>query len=145
MTGALRTLTGRGRGPATAALLLALAPGALQAEATGEDPIEVPSDLTVEFHDFVYDTVGNALTYRFRFVAPQIGDDTLDFMAVNADMEFLCNDFVLHLLPEIGPPPDRIVIVLMQEPVEFGVAAPGVVQFFESFSTADNLCILEVF
>ncbi len=107
--------------------------------------IDVPSGLAVAFHDIVRDTLGDGLTYRFRFLAPDIGGDETDFIAVSSDMEYLCNAFALARVADIGPQPNRIVISLMQEVVDFGVSSPNVVQFFESYSVENDLCIWEVF
>jgi hypothetical protein len=38
-----------------------------------------------------------------------------------------------------------VVISLMQSPVDFGVMTPDVVQFFESFTIENDLCIWEAF
>jgi hypothetical protein len=98
----------------------------------------------VTFHDVFQDVAGDGLTYRFRFVVPQIGAG-LGFMDVAGDMQELCSGFALDRVPQPGPKPRRIVISLMSEPTEFGVANPDVTQFFESYSVENGLCIWEVF
>ncbi|MDA7425883.1 DUF6497 family protein [Thalassococcus lentus] len=129
----------RGRG-CILSILMALVGSAALAE-----KMDVPSGLDVQFHDMIHNEMGDGLTYRFRFVAPDIGKPGHDFMSVNTDMEFLCTEYALPRVSNIGPQPSRIVVTFMQEPVEFGVANPEVVQFFESYSIENDLCIWEVF
>ncbi len=133
-------------------LALALLAAPVQAKAQSDaqapartDEIAVPSGLAVAFHDVIRDVLGDGLTYRFRFVAPGIGAEGAGFMDVAPDMEHLCNAFALPRVPHPGPQPNRIVITLMSEPVEFGAASPETTQFFESYSLSDGLCIWEVF
>lgn len=37
------------------------------------------------------------------------------------------------------------MISLMESPVEFGVASPDTVQYFEAYSVSDGRCIWEAF
>ena len=129
-----------GRGRALVALwaLWAL-PGLSQ-----EDMVAVPSGLEVRFHDVIQDAMGDGYTYRFRFVMPAIGQG-VEFPEVVPDMDYLCNEYALKRVPYPGPRPKRIVISLMSEPTEFGVMNPDVVQFFESYSIENALCIWEAF
>lgn len=113
--------------------------------AIASEPIAVPSGLDVSYHDIIWDTPGEGLTYRFRFLAPSIAEGEIDYMSVASDMEFLCNDFALPRLAQIGPQPNRITITLMEEPVDFGIMSPGITQYFESFSLENDLCIWEAF
>lgn len=117
----------------------------LTASIASAEPLRVPSGLDVQFHDMIPNELYDGLTYRFRFVAPQIGAEDTDFMAVNDDMAHLCTEYALPRVSNIGQEPAHIIITLMQEPVEFGVATPGVTQFFESYSIENGLCIWEVF
>ncbi|MBS0125193.1 acetolactate synthase [Aestuariicoccus sp. KMU-90] len=107
-------------------------------------PVPLDSGLDVTFHDVIRDVAGDGLTYRFRFVVPGIGD-VLDYADVVEDIDWLCNEFALPRVPQPGPQPNRIVISMMSEPTEFGVANPDVTQFFESFSIQNGLCIWEAF
>lgn len=130
-----------------APLLLALlaAPVAqAQTASVFDEPVAMESGLAVTFHDMVRDAQGDGLTYRFRFVVPQIGAG-LGYMDVSDDMQRLCSDFALKRVSETGPQPNRIVISLMSEPTEFGIANPDVTQFFESYSVENDLCIWEAF
>ncbi|MFW2544592.1 DUF6497 family protein [Primorskyibacter sp. 2E107] len=107
--------------------------------------VAVPSGLDVRFHDLIWDEPGSGLTYRFRFLAPQIAEGETEYETVAADMEALCTEYALPRLAGTGPQPGRIVITLMSEPVEFGVMTPDAVQFFESYSVDGAVCIWEAF
>ncbi|MDJ0821894.1 MAG: DUF6497 family protein [Paracoccaceae bacterium] len=109
------------------------------------EDVPVPSGMPVTFHDMISDEPGDELTYRFRFVAPEIGQSDRGFIEVADDMQMLCTQYALPRIAEIGPPPAHIVITLMSEPTEFGVANANVTQFFESYSPQDGTCIWEVF
>ncbi len=115
--------------------------------AMGEE-IPVPSGQMVTYYDIVRDQPGPfGLTYRFRFIAPQIGRDGagLDIETAGPDMDFLCKEYALPRLSVIGPVPAQVVITLSDRPVEFGTATPEVTQFFEAYRIEDDTCIWEGF
>ncbi|WP_276606302.1 DUF6497 family protein [Pacificoceanicola onchidii] len=132
-----------GRGCASIIAALMIWGGGVAAET--QPMLDVPSGLKVSFHDMLWDEPGSGLTYRFRFLAPDIAAEETDYQSVAADMDKLCNDYAIPRLAQTGPQPSRIVITLMSEPVEFGVMTPEVTQFFESYSVEDTLCIWEAF
>jgi len=117
-----------------------------QAEPEPDAPIPVPSGQEVRLQEVIRDQPGpQGLTYRFRFVAPAIGDGAVDFDAAVADMEFLCRDFVLPRLSAIGPVPAQVVLSMADRPLAFGAPAPEATQYFEAFRIADGECIWEAF
>lgn len=123
---------------------LGLACGA--AAAQGADPIDLPSGRSVIWADTVNDAQGpDGLTFRFRFLAPWIAGGALDFDPVAVDMEHLCQTFAVPRIAITGPQPSEVVIVLMDRPVDFGVADPEATQFFEAYSLQDGTCIWEPF
>jgi len=122
----------------------ALSGAAGPAQATGE-ALSVPSGQPVEFLEMLWDRPGNGLVYRFRFVAPEIGQEGRGYEDVEVDMQHLCERFALPRVAETGPQPNQIVISLSQEAVEFGVMTTEVVQFFEAYRVEDETCILEFF
>lgn len=128
----------RGRGCSIAVMAF------VAAAAASAETVPVPSGLDISFFDVIQDVAGDGYTYRFRFVAPAIAGD-VDFAAVAADMDLLCSEYALPRVPYPGPRPNRIVISLMSEPTEFGVMNPEVIQFFESYSIENDLCIWEAF
>lgn len=109
--------------------------------------VEVPSGQEVTLQDVVWNVPGpEGMTLRFRFVAPAIAEGGgVDFETASADMQALCDGYALPRVAEFGPAPAQIVISLAAEPVEFGVAAPDVKQYFESYSIAEGGCLWEMF
>lgn len=113
-----------------------------------DEVIKVPSGQTVTYVDTIRDARGPAgLTYRFRFLAPAIArvGGTVSADDAVADMTVLCETFALSRLPDTGPEVQEIVISLSDQPVEFGVPAPEVTQFFEAFRPDGTACIWEGF
>lgn len=128
---------------AVATLSLCLAPPLF-----AEEKIEVPSGQDMSFVDMVHDAPGpDGLTYRFRFLAPDIARAT---GTVTADMAFddmlaLCEAFALPRLAANAPVPGQIIISLADRPVDFGVPNPEATQFFEAFRPEGPTCIWEGF
>lgn len=109
--------------------------------------VEVPSGQEVSLQDVVWNVPGpEGMTLRFRFVAPGIAEGGgVDFDTAAADMQALCDGYALPRVAEFGPEPVQIVISLSAEPVEFGVTAPEVKQYFESYSIVGSVCEWEMF
>lgn len=113
-----------------------------------DEKIKVPSGQTITYVDTIQDSHGpGGLTYRFRFLAPAIAraGGTVSADDAEADMVALCEIFALARLPNPGPEVQEIVISLSDQPVEFGVPAPEVTQFFEAFRPDGAACIWEGF
>lgn len=97
------------------------------------------SGLEVEY----FDMIDEAPTFRARYLAPDLTDPSIEYFALADDMALLCQQ---EALPRVaGQAPERIVVSLMSAPVEFGVMAPEIRQFFESFRVEGGLCIWEAF
>ncbi len=124
---------------AGACALLATSVGA------SDDLLDVPSGQPVTFQEMLWDRPGGGLVYRFRFVAPEIGQDGREYEDVEIDMQYLCETFAIPRLAQTGPQPRQIVISLSQQETEFGVAYDDVTQFFEAYRIEDETCILEFF
>lgn len=124
---------------ALSVLALSLWPGVLPAQ--DEEILTLPSGLTVSY----LDRIDESPTWRYRYVTPVLGGDGVDFNAVAEDMAALCTSHALPQLQHDGQTPERIIVALMSEKLDFGVMSPEVRQFFESYSVEDNLCIWEVF
>jgi hypothetical protein len=116
-----------------------------QALASDPPAMRLPSGQVAAFHDVIDDAAGDPRTARVRFVAPWIAASAIGADARLADMVFLCMDYVAERLAEETPGARRIVVTLMEQPTEFGVANPEVVQFFESFRLSGGRCIWEAF
>ena len=115
-----------------------------QAAVASED-LTVPSGQPVTFLEMLWDRPGIGLVYRFRFMAPEIGEQGREYEDVEADMQYLCETFALDRIASTGPQPSQIVISLSQFETEFGEATPDVTQFFEAYRVEDRGCILEFF
>ena len=109
--------------------------------------IAVPSGQPVRLLDVITDRPGMGLTYRFRFVAPDIAarNGAMDLEVVQGDMIWLCNTYALPRIATTGPQPNQIVISLSDSPTDFGAAAPDVTQFFEGYSIDGGACVWEPF
>jgi hypothetical protein len=110
-----------------------------------EAPIEVPSGQEMYFLDSAPGAPGTGLVYRFRFVAPDIGEGKIDFDSAAPDMEHLCNTYALPRVPNQGPRPSQIIISLSDRPVEFGTADPEATQFFEAYAVENDACVWEIY
>lgn len=110
-----------------------------------DERLDVPSGQPVTFLEMLWDRPGSGLVYRFRFVAPEIGQAGREYADVEIDMHHLCETYAMPRLAETGPMPRQIVISLSQEPTEFGVAYDDVTQFFEAYRVEGETCILELF
>ncbi|WP_439522890.1 DUF6497 family protein [Marivita sp.] len=110
-----------------------------------DDLLSVPSGQPVTFQEMLWDRPGSGLVYRFRFVAPEIGQEGREYEDVEIDMHHLCETFAIPRVANTGPQPSQIVISLGQTETEFGVANADVVQFFEAYRIEGETCILEFF
>lgn len=117
--------------------------------ATGTaQPVDVPSGQPVDFSDVVRDARGaKGLTWRFRFVAPEIDREkgTIDFETAAKDMDHLCNFFAIDRVSNLGPRPNQIIISFSSEPIDFGASDPEITQFFEVYAISEERCIWEPF
>jgi hypothetical protein len=110
-----------------------------------DDTIPVPSGQSVTLLDVVLNAPGPAgAAARFRFVAPGIGNGSVDFDTAVTDMAALCQTYALPRVKSTVPQPQQIIISLSAAPVEFG-AQTDVVQFFEAYRIEGDTCIWEVF
>lgn len=125
-------------------LALGLAQPAASQDETNEERLVLPSGLTAQLQEMLWDRPGSGLVYRFRFVAPDFTGEE-EFALLTADMEYLCNAYALPRLANTGPQPGRIVVSLADAPSDFGEFDPAVTQIFESFSVKDGTCIWEMF
>ncbi|WP_235019441.1 DUF6497 family protein [Tabrizicola flagellatus] len=115
-----------------------------QEEAPAGEAVSVPSGRTLSLIDVITNARGPAgATARFRFLAPGLNAD--DAEAAAEDMQALCDSFAIKRIEGMVPAPQQIVISFSSEVVPFGEAAPGVVQFFESYRPENGTCVWEVF
>lgn len=116
-------------------------------EGTQGKAIPVPSGQKVWWVDVIHTAAGpDGLTYRFRFLAPQIGGASpLSPEVALIDIEALCNGWVAPRLPKPAPEPEQVIVSLSDKVVAFGEPAPDVVQYFDSFSVEDGKCVWEFY
>lgn len=113
-----------------------------------DGPISVPSGQPVTLMDVIWNERGpEGLTFRFRFLAPQIARQggTVDYETAAVDMLHLCQSYALPRVPNTGPQPSQIIISLSDQPVPFGQTAPLATQFFQPFSFHNGTCIWEIY
>jgi len=84
---------------------------------------------------------------RFRFLAPEIGaaPPARGYDDVAMDFGWLCEHLALPALDAVGLEVPDIVISMSSAPVDFGTTDPDITQFFEPFSLADGVCLVEQF
>ena len=106
--------------------------------------VSVPSGLDIALYDVILEPANQ--TARFRFLAPQIGiENGATFTDVVPDLQYLCDKIVVPGLAENGWTDGDVVISLSASEVEFGVASPEVVQYFQPFSIQAGACMWEDF
>lgn len=112
---------------------------------TVDQPIPVPSGQEVRLIEVIWNAPGpEGLTWRFRFLAPRIGQD-VDYDLALGDMDYLCQTYVVPRLTATGPQPAQVVVSLSDRPLPFGQTDPEAVQFFEAYRIAEGRCIWEQF
>lgn len=117
------------------ATALLIAPGMVHAQA--EVPV-VPSGQVIS----LYEIIREEGLQRWRFLTPGVRGH--DIEAVLADMQAICDEFVLPRLD--APARDgEIVLNLMDRPVEFGTSDPEARQHFEAYRVEDGRCMWEAF
>ena len=130
------------------AMALSIVLGLASAAAAEEEALPLPSGLTARVQEVLTDRPGLGLTYRFRFVAEGfagVGGTETQLESVLADLIWLCESYALPRLANIGPVPAQVVISLADQPSEFGVFDPDVIQVFEAYRPREGACIWEMF
>ena len=119
----------------------------LACPAFAQQALTVPSGQPITLGEVLVDDRPGATWIRFRFVAPQIGNDAgqINYETSSADIDYLCEALVLPYLAQYDLTPARIVISLSDRPVPFGTSDPDATQFFESYSPDKTACIWEAF
>lgn len=111
-------------------------------------PIVLPSGQSVTLIETILNTPGpNGMVARFRFLAPQINpaNGAVDLDTASNDIAWLCQNYALARVSDLGPIPSQIIVSLEDRAVPFGESDPEAVQFFEAFRIENGSCIWEVF
>lgn len=117
---------------------------ALSAPNVAAQQVAVPSGLDIALYDVILEPAKQIA--RFRFLAPQISNEGgVTFTDVVPDLQYLCDEIVVPGLAENGWTKGDVVISLSASEVEFGVASPEVVQYFQPFSIQAGACMWEDF
>ncbi len=110
--------------------------------------LDVPSQQGVTLIDIIWNSEGpEGPAPRFRFLAPAIARQggTVPFAVAEADLQHLCEGFVLNALAERGLAAPLVLLTLADRAVEFGVTDPDATQYVDAFSLDGTTCIREVF
>jgi hypothetical protein len=106
--------------------------------------VAVPSGIDIALYDVILEPTKQVA--RFRFHAPDIGiEHGVTFTDAVPDLQYLCDEVVVPGLAENGWTSGEVVISLSASKVEFGVARPDVVQYFQPFSIQAGACMWEDF
>ncbi|MEM8690980.1 MAG: DUF6497 family protein [Pseudomonadota bacterium] len=108
---------------------------------------DLPSGQSVTLKEVLIDTVGQETWIRFRFIAPEIGEnkEAITYDEAGADMQLLCDDLAIPYLSEQDLSADVVVISFSQKAVPFGQADPETTQFFDAYRLLDGRCEWEMF
>ncbi len=112
------------------------------AMASEAEVLTLPSGLTATPYEV---RTGNGLTYRYRFVAPGFTAEGQGLGLLMADLEYLCNEYALAHLANLGPVPERVIISLADRESAFGAIDPEVTQVFEAYRVEGGACNWEMF
>lgn len=104
-----------------------------------------PSGQPIELYDVLIDEVGAETWLRFRFLAPEIAKvgGTVSFAQAEPDLEYLCSEVALPYIAEFDLKPEFVAVVLLDQPIEFGVSDPEVTQFIDLFRVTSGACVWE--
>lgn len=110
--------------------------------------VAVPSGQPVTLQEVIWNVPGpDGLAMRFRFIAPAIARQggTVNFRTASADMAWLCQNYALPRISDLGPVPTQIIISFADRAVPFGEADDEATQFFEAYRIDGDSCIWEAF
>jgi len=110
--------------------------------------ISLPSGQVVTLLDVITNVPGSdGLASRFRFLAPAIAraGGTVDADTASTDMDWVCTNFALGHISNIGPQPGQVIISFSDMDVPFGESHPEATQFFNAYSIANGTCIWDMF
>ncbi|WP_187429282.1 DUF6497 family protein [Roseobacter fucihabitans] len=107
--------------------------------------LDVPSGQPVELFDVLIDEVNAETWLRFRFLAPEIARDTgsISFVQAEPDLEYLCAKVALPYMMEFDLAPEIVAVMILDQPMGFGVSDPDVTQFVDLFRVSSGACVWE--
>lgn len=98
----------------------------------------MPSGLNVTLFDVILEE--EPPVARFRFLAPEIGDEGRGFGDVIPDIEYLCTAVIVPSLGAYAWTGETVVVSMSSQEVDFGASAPEVTQFFQPFEIKEGAC-----
>lgn len=107
-------------------------------------PVDLPSGRTVSEIEFLSDVDEGGPVLRARYHAPDLSA-AADMDQVFEDMGYLCESNALQMRDTLDEKPNRIIVSLSSQPIEFGEVNPDVTQFFEAYAIESGRCIWELF
>lgn len=130
------------------ALVMQLALALWAGQGAAAEVLRLPSGQEVTLAETITSVPGDfGLALRLRFLAPAIAREggTVDADTANADMDWLCQNVALDLVPATGPKPSEIIISMSDREVPFGQTDPEATQFFNAYSIDGTNCLWEPF
>lgn len=88
---------------------------------------------------------GEALSARFRFVAPNMEKDTVNPEEIEGDMRHLCLVGKSVLLSENTADIAQIIVNLENQVTQMGSVDPGVAKYFSAYRLEGDDCVPELF
>ena len=104
---------------------------------------DVPSGMSVGLFDVILEQA--MPTARFRFLAPDIQQESVGFANVADDFQYLCDNVARPALAQNDWTEGDIVISYSAAELPFGEIAPDVTQFFQPFRLTEDGCQWEDF
>ncbi len=127
--------------------LLSLVPLSATAEAWPLGELAAPSGLSLSLMELLFEENpwSGEMLVVVRLLAPTIVQDIDTPLMLRTDMDWACRTWGLPAAATLATPPDLVVIEMMASPVDRGVPAPDVPQFFEQYRLEGPVCIWELF
>ncbi|MFN2306698.1 MAG: DUF6497 family protein [Paracoccaceae bacterium] len=132
-----RRQVGHEQGRAYLGVALALIAGFVPSSSAATE-VAVPSGLDVTLFDVILEE--DPPVARFRFLAPEIGEDGSSFADIVPDIEYLCTAVIVPSLEAHAWTGETVVVSMSSEAVDFGMSAPDVTQFFQPFQIEEGDC-----
>jgi len=106
--------------------------------------IIVPSGQLIVPYEVLAEAHGAETWLILRYLAPEIADD-ITYELAEPDLDHLCATEGVRQVELHGAPVDQILVPLLDQPHERGVAAPDVTQYIGAYRLIDGACIWEPF
>lgn len=103
---------------------------------------ELPSGLSASAHDVLIEVQPSGESWMvIRYLAPELENEALGYEDVVDDLEYLCQTEGLEAASSADSEITQIVVVLMDRPVERGVASPDATQYIGAYLPTNEGCL----